>query len=222
MQASGLCMRDWFSNEGESFPLSNSHLYPLHKRHKPMTQKPQTNKLTIYDKQALSPYITHATGLDISPQMLQQYTSLLTTSHPSLPILTAVADLVSPTPAPGIAGPEFHNYDIAAIALGFHHFGDPKGCVQRLVQRLKQGGVLLVVDWLPSEYPNGGDKDTEEWQRMKKTIKHNGFTEEDMRGIFEGAGLVDFGFVVLGEEFELQMNGKEVKKTGFIAKGRKA
>lgn len=57
---------------------------------------------------------------------------------------------------------------------------------------------------------------------MKKTIKTNGFTEEDMRKIFEEAGFEEFGFVVLGEKFVLEMNGKKVEKTGFIAKGRKS
>lgn len=104
------------------------------------------------------------------------------------------------------------------------------------------GGVVVIVDWLPSgsgdhqhghdhgsghEHGHGNvheskqDGDTKEWQTLKKTIKHNGFTEEDMKGIFEAAGLKDFGFVVLEEVFVLEMNGKEVKKTGFIAKGVK-
>lgn len=66
------------------------------------------------------------------------------------------------------------------------------------------------------------ETETEEWKKMKKTIKTNGFSESDMKAFFEGAGFEDFGFVVLEEKFMLQMNGKEVAKTGFIAKGRKA
>jgi hypothetical protein len=42
-----------------------------------------------------------------------------------------------------------------------------------------------------------------------------------MKAFFEGAGFTDFGFVVLEEVFVMEMNGKEVRKTGFIAKGRK-
>lgn len=41
------------------------------------------------------------------------------------------------------------------------------------------------------------EKETDEWKKMKKTIKTNGFTEEDMKAFFEGAGFTDFGFVVL-------------------------
>jgi len=65
------------------------------------------------------------------------------------------------------------------------------------------------------------EEETEEWKKMKKTIKTNGFSESDMKAFFEEAGFTDFGFVVLEEKFLLQMNGVEVAKTGFIAKGRK-
>lgn len=174
--------------------------------------------------------------------MLSQYTSLLSSSRPSLVLKTSVADLCSSDPQPSISGPEFHNFDIAGVALGFHHFANPATCVANLASRLKKDGVLFIVDWLPNKiapgehighahaHPDSHDhhnhnhvkeEETEEWKKMKKTIKTNGFTEEDMRKMFEEAGFEEFGFVVLGEKFVLEMNGKKVEKTGFIAKGRK-
>ncbi|KAG9681789.1 S-adenosyl-L-methionine-dependent methyltransferase, partial [Aureobasidium melanogenum] len=185
---------------------------------------------------ALSNHITHATGLDISSQMLEQYATLLSSSHPSLSLTTAVADLCSNDTNSAISGPEFYDFDVAGVALGFHHFNNPSLCISNLATRLKKNGVLFIVDWLPKDvkpeehigsqhaHPSSDSKetDTEEWKKMQKTIKTNGFTEEDMRTFFEGAGFEEFGFVVLEESFVLQMNGKEVKKTGFIAKGRKA
>ncbi|KAH0291426.1 S-adenosyl-L-methionine-dependent methyltransferase [Aureobasidium namibiae CBS 147.97] len=201
---------------------------------------------------ALSSQITHATGLDISSQMLHQYTTLLSSSHPHLSLSTAITDFCS------TATPEYSNtsatfgssahYDVAGVALGFHHFSDPSLCISNLYASLKKGGVLFIVDWLPKEvkrdehigsahahaHPSAHssnhsaqpsaqqkDKDTEEWKKMEKTIKTNGFGESDMKAFFEGAGFTDFGFVVLEEKFLLQMNGKEVAKTGFVAKGRK-
>jgi len=179
--------------------------------------------------------------------MLQQYTTLLSSSHPSLHLTTAIADFCS------AATPEYSNtsaafdssahYDVAGVALGFHHFSDPSLCISNLYASLKKGGVLFIVDWLPKEvkkeehigsqhahpsaHPSSQpsaqqkDKETEEWKKMKKTIKTNGFSESDMKVFFTEAGFTDFGFVVLEEKFLLQMNGKEVAKTGFIAKGRK-
>jgi ubiquinone/menaquinone biosynthesis C-methylase UbiE len=194
---------------------------------------------TRYEK-ALSSHITHATGLDISSQMLEQYTTLLTSSHPQLHLSTAIADFCSED-ASSSSTPA--NFDIAGVALGFHHFNNPARCISNLYASLKQGGVLFIVDWLPKEvkaeehighahaHPSSQhthtssqqpEKESEEYQKMQKTIKTNGFSEQDMKAFFEEAGFTDFGFVVLEEAFMLQMNGKEVRKTGFIAKGRKA
>ncbi|KAI4721572.1 S-adenosyl-L-methionine-dependent methyltransferase [Aureobasidium sp. EXF-10727] len=180
---------------------------------------------------ALNEHITHATGLDISPGMLDQYTSLLSSSHPSLHLTTAIADFCSEEVD---MQPFTSSFEVAGVALGFHHFANPAMCIANLFSALKTGGVLFIVDWLPKDVVAGehiGSRhlhpssstasESTEWKQMQKTIKTNGFTEHDMRGLFEGAGFKEFGFVVLEEEFLLQMNGKEVRKTGFIAKGRK-
>ncbi|KAI4727589.1 S-adenosyl-L-methionine-dependent methyltransferase [Aureobasidium sp. EXF-10728] len=183
---------------------------------------------------ALNTHITHATGLDISSAMLDQYTTLLSSSHPSLHLSTAIADFCSEDVE---MQPFTSSFDVAGVALGFHHFANPAACIANLFSALKPGGVLFIVDWLPKDvgagehigsrhlhhHPSSSEQQTQtpEWKQMQKTIKTNGFTETDMRGLFEGAGFTEFGFVVLEEGFLLQMNGKEVHKTGFIAKGRK-
>jgi SAM-dependent methyltransferase len=169
--------------------------------------------------------------------MLEQYSTLLSSSHPSLHISTAIADFCSEETIVDTSA----SYDIAGVALGFHHFNNPTLCISNLYTSLKPQGVLFIVDWLPkdvkpedhighahahpsSSHPSSSATDqteTPDWKKMQKTIKTNGFTENDMREFFEGAGFTDFGFVVLEEAFVLEMNGKEVRKTGFIAKGRK-
>jgi hypothetical protein len=55
-----------------------------------------------------------------------------------------VGDLIgSEDPATELSGPEFYNFDVAAIGLGFHHFEDPPLAVKRLGERLKaETGVL--------------------------------------------------------------------------------
>lgn len=62
----------------------------------------------------------------------------------------------------------------------------------------------------------------DEWQAMQKTIKQHGFSEETMKKMFEGAGLVDFGFEVLEEPFVLKPKGRTLVKKGFMARGRRA
>ncbi len=57
-------------------------------------------------------------------------------------------DANNPNPA-GLVGKEFFDFDIAAVGLGFHHFDDPALAAKRLSERLKKGGVLMIVDFLP-------------------------------------------------------------------------
>ena len=60
------------------------------------------------------------------------------------------ADLLAADPAasePAIQGDEFFDFDVAVVANAMHHFKDPKLAVERLVGRLKPGGVLVVLDW---------------------------------------------------------------------------
>lgn len=53
-------------------------------------------------------------------------------------------------PAPAaLAGQEFFEFDIAVVGLGFHHFDDPALATRRLAERLKKGGVLMIVDFVP-------------------------------------------------------------------------
>ena len=57
-------------------------------------------------------------------------------------------------PAPSaFASPNFFSFDIAAVGLGFHHFDDPTLAAQRLVERLRPGGVLLILDFFSHAKP---------------------------------------------------------------------
>jgi hypothetical protein len=58
-----------------------------------------------------------------------------------------------PNPA-AFASPEFFDFDIAAVGLGFHHFDDPALAARRLAARLSVGGVLVIIDFLPHGKPD--------------------------------------------------------------------
>lgn len=187
---------------------------------------------------ALGSYVTTIRGIDVSENMVTHYNEAARSSGLSTEQAHAVVgDLLGATVPPGLSGPEFYNFDVAAIGLGFHHFEDPPLAVKRLAERLKaETGVLIIVDFLPFEHGahshGSGDHSHNHNQPQdqtksppptaRNTIKHHGFTSDGIERLFSAAGLEDFAFDILPEPavFEFEEGRKE--RTIFIAKGRKA
>ena len=114
---------------------------------------------------------------------------------------------------PAFAGPEFHGFDIAAVGLGFHHFDDPEAAAERLVRRLRVGGRLLIVDFLPHQLPAVGHD-------AAHTVTHHGFSEERIRALFEGAGAGgDFAFESTPIGFTPQEDAEPRQRMVFFATG---
>ncbi|KAM0700460.1 hypothetical protein Q7P35_012181 [Cladosporium inversicolor] len=188
---------------------------------------------------ALGSYVTSIRGIDISENMVGHYNEAARSSGLSTEQAHAVVgDLLGATVPPELSGPDFYNFDVAAIGLGFHHFEDPPLAVKRLAERLKaETGVLIIVDFLPFEHNShshshshgsGGHNQDQRTQptppitNAQHTIKHHGFTSSGIQRLFAAAGLEDFAFDILPEPavFEFEEGRKE--RTIFIAKGRKA
>lgn len=130
-------------------------------------------------------------------------------------------NLLDPSdPAPATLSPaSFHSFDVAAVGLGFHHFGDPDLAARQLASRLRPGGVLFIVDFLPHG-PGHGDAPAH------AGVAHHGFSEGRVRGIFEGAGVGrGFGIEEMGEGVVFHgvgAGGEEMRRRVFIARGEKA
>lgn len=213
--------------------------------------------------QALAPYITQAVGVDLSAAMVQEYnTSASNQGIPESEMHAMVGNLIDASSSTSIdpifASKDFYDFDIAAVGLGWHHFPDPAYAAKQLAERLKVGGTLLIIDFLPhegfehdhghghshghgSDHKHGSeghshghghshgegkkdgygdDKAMEE--NSKNTVMHFGFAEEDIKKMFEGAGVgKDFDFVVLGKGVVFEREGKSMKREVFMAKGRK-
>jgi SAM-dependent methyltransferase len=132
-------------------------------------------------------------------------------------VLGNLIDASDPNPA-ALSGPEFHDFDIAVVGLGFHHFDDPALAAKRLAERLKKGGVFMIVDFMPHGHFHGHE------HPAQKTVTHMGFSEEDIRRMFEGAGVGgEFDFVLLGKGvvFEDREKGTKMERSVFMARGRK-
>lgn len=90
--------------------------------------------------------------------MVEVYnTSARNQGIPESEMHAVVGNLIDPkSPPPAhLSGPEYRNFDIAVVGLGFHHFEDPALAAKRLAERLKPGGVLMILDFLPHEHFGG-------------------------------------------------------------------
>lgn len=126
-----------------------------------------------------------------------------------------VGNLLDPagTP-PEFDDPKYRDFDLVVVGMGFHHFSDLPLATSRLLDRLKPGGVFLIVDFLKHAVLNH-----EMHHPAAHTVAHNGFTEQDLKQIFEAAGLTDFGVRVFGEKVILK--GIEPREM-LLAKGIKS
>lgn len=65
-------------------------------------------------------------------------------------------DKANPTPSE-LSGAEWHNFDVATVGFGFHHFEDVVYAAKQLKERVRPGGVLVINDFL-----EGGDVKADE------------------------------------------------------------
>ncbi|KAJ4298439.1 hypothetical protein N0V88_003469 [Collariella sp. IMI 366227] len=169
---------------------------------------------------ALAPYTTQCVGIDLSENMVATYNAraenqgLAPSEMHAYQGNICVAEDPNPT---AFTASEFSNFDVAAVGLGFHHFDDPALAARRLAERLKTGGVLVILDFLPHDKPDASHPAT-------STITHHGFSEEQIKKIYEDAGLgKDFALEELAVVFHFSKeNNTEVRRRIFMARGTKA
>ncbi|KAI9871955.1 MAG: hypothetical protein M1830_002227 [Pleopsidium flavum] len=164
---------------------------------------------------ALTPYATDFRGIDISENMVKEYNARAMNQgfSPAQMYATHGDLLVDQKPSSSISGPDFYNFDLAVVDLGFHHFEDPALASKRLVERLKPGkGVLLIIDFVQHEQ----DKNPAE-----HIIAHHGFSKEKTEEMFKKAGCVDVDYVVVDDPLILgdELGGRTRKV--FMIRGRR-
>lgn len=137
---------------------------------------------------------------------------------------------------------KFFNFEMACVGLGFHHFDNPALAAKRLVARLRAGGVLMILDFLPhgvyadaEDHHHHGhghghghshghsdehkDGEVDDQKKALKTVTHHGFSEESIKEIFVEAGAgKEFAIEKLGS---VTMGMKHGKRDLFMARGTK-
>lgn len=157
--------------------------------------------------------VLDAVGVDPSPGMVNVFKRKL--DQPGFPVnmSCALGDITAVATDPlGDA-----RFDVVVSSMTFHHVPDVENMMQAIVRHLKPSGTAAVLDLLKTEHSHafhakGGGHG----------VHHGGgFSEDDMRAVFEGAGFTDFAFKV-AFEFEKEVDGGEKKLPFkvFLATGR--
>ncbi|KAF5021819.1 hypothetical protein F66182_6145 [Fusarium sp. NRRL 66182] len=150
----------------------------------------------------LAQHTSEAIGIDLSHDMVRQYNAQAQTQGSSRQAYQGnLADPTDASPA-AFADAKFFNFDVAGVGLGFHHFEKPELASKRLAERLSPGGVLFIVDFV-------AHKIDPEYAAMRG-ITHHGFLEQQIKTMFEDAGLADFSY----QEFPDPITFHDYKRRG--------
>jgi SAM-dependent methyltransferase len=160
-------------------------------------------------------------GIDISSEMAKQYNLVAKEASYSSEKMHAIqGDLldVTATPSPELETDAYKKFDFAVMSLALHHVNDVEGMIRRLAERLDEGGVLVIADWVAES--NGGHHKHQNHGHGVHAPHHGGFTEADLRKIFEKAGLGNWGWKLFEKPLEVP-SAPGRQKQGFLARGTK-
>ena len=123
---------------------------------------------------------------------------------------------------------EFYDFDLAVMSMALHHVEDPKIMITKLVERLRPGGTVLIIDWIPSGRASSDShgnhanekKDGHGQHAGSHTISFDGFSKEEMHNFFREAGCSNNDYVLAASPSEVPPDPKGQKQL-FFAKGTK-
>ncbi|RDW94048.1 class I SAM-dependent methyltransferase [Aspergillus mulundensis] len=176
-----------------------------------------------YISLALAPFVNRVVGMDISDNMLEEFKKHVREAGRSETMIGVKADLVSESSPAEVSGPEYFNFDLVFVSMALHHFEFPEKAMINLGKRLKKGGVMMIIDMIPEDH-HGHEHEHARHQMgdMVDTISKHGFSLEEMRTMYENAGVgIGFEYKVLESPLVFTKDGKTFEKTIFIARGQK-
>ncbi|EFR00533.1 hypothetical protein MGYG_03537 [Nannizzia gypsea CBS 118893] len=171
-----------------------------------------------YISRFFTSYFSKCIGVDAATGMVDKFNQ--TARQEKLPesqIYAVQGNLTESEGTSSIAGEEFFNFDLIIIVHALHHVDDPQKLINRFIERLRPGGIVVVADWEKTgKQFNLANID----HPAAHTVSHSGFTGEEMHGFFKNAGCKESDYTVLKEKMTVP-EAWGGKQTLFFAKGRK-
>ena len=186
------------------------------------------------------PYVTEIRGIDVSASMVDKYNiEARETGRSEIQMHAVRGDLLAPAEAP-LESEDFYGFDLVIMSMALHHVDNPKAMVARLVERLRPGGTVVIIDWIPSEQASspgysghshkhfsdheadsGKASDGDHKQHpVAHTISFDGFSKEQMQSMFTEAGCSGSDFVLAESPSQVPLDPTGQKQL-FFAKGTK-
>ena len=124
-------------------------------------------------------------------------------------MLAVQGDLLAPTvepTRPPLRDEDLQGFDLVAISMALHHIEDIQLATRRLAERLRPGGVLLIVDGAtreskeqmdpPAIHHHGQGQEQRLEHPTAHTISHDSFSQPQIFSLFDQAGCGDSQFVL--------------------------
>lgn len=111
---------------------------------------------------------------------------------------------------------EFYNFDLVTVGAALHHFPDAQEAIRLLGARLKPGGVLYIQD--RAEHQSDDAYVDESGSKGKM----HGFDKDSLGEFMSQAGLIEFNWLVLPQDFKIELPSEEVTNIScFLARAMK-
>lgn len=150
--------------------------------------------------------------MDISVKMLEEFEKRVRAEgYSEDQVKTVRGNLLDASAATSaeLQDPLLKDFDMVMLGLALHHIDDIDGILTKLVERLRPGGTLVVIDLV-------GDA-LKEMIPEGHGIAHSGWTETEMKTIFERVGLENWGWKLFKDPLKMP----DRSKYAFLARGVK-
>ena len=130
-------------------------------------------------------------GMDISSGIVSQYNQMAQKEgFPSETMRAIQGDLLNPaaTPSPELNSVEFFNFDVIVMCMALHHVENYTDMIQKLADRLRPGGALVIIDWVAIS-ESGCPVAAQAMELSNHTMTRMGFEEIDVKEAYGKAGL---------------------------------